>query len=73
MSEESPEIGATVNNKLKSIDVNTLETAIAKAISELLGAEYKCEVNDISYTDNYLSDSAKFRVNVWKNIWRNSL
>jgi hypothetical protein len=52
MSEEKPENVDAKPNKLKTVDVRTLEATIARAVSELLGAEYNCEVNNISYSSS---------------------
>jgi hypothetical protein len=74
MSEEKPENEDAEPNKLKDIGLRTLETTIAKAISDLLGVGYGCEINTISYSgsrDDWVgSDSATFKVNLNKNIWR---
>lgn len=61
----------SVEHRLKTIDVHTLERAIAKAISELAGVEYDCEVNEISYSSGMAHD-AKFNVKIRENIWAKS-
>lgn len=68
MSEENPipnAIDDYSHNKLKDVDVTTIETTIAKALSELVGVEYKCSIDEISYGER-ISKGGKFNVNIWE-------
>ena len=56
-----------MHNKLKDVDVKTIEQALAKTMSELVGVDYKCTVDEISYGD-YRSHGGKFKVNIWEKI-----
>lgn len=49
-------------NKLKSVSVNTVEEAIAKALSELTGVQYDCSISNITYE---VIEGAKFDVAVF--------
>ncbi|MGE5499376.1 MAG: hypothetical protein ACM3Q2_14945, partial [Syntrophothermus sp.] len=48
--EKDIDINKILHNKLKSISTDALETGISKVISELIGEDYKCSVNNIKYT-----------------------
>jgi len=39
------------DNKLKSISIHQLETAIAKAINDLVGGNYECSISNLSFTN----------------------
>ncbi len=39
-----------LRNKLKQISISELEEKIAQAVSDLVGEDYKCTINDIKYT-----------------------
>lgn len=52
-------------NKLKKYDIQALEQAIAKAVSDLTGLELECSINHINYDKRSLSyNSAKFDVSL---------
>jgi hypothetical protein len=53
---------ANETNKLKEFDVRTLEKTIAKALSELVGVELVCRIDDISYGDRSFEHGANFNV-----------
>lgn len=53
------------DNKLKKISTNTLENAIAKAVSELIGDEFACRISNMSYEG--FSD-AKLEVKIYKPV-----
>jgi hypothetical protein len=52
-------------NELKSVSVNVLENAIAKAISELLGEEYECTFSNISFES---FSGVKFEAKIYKPL-----
>ncbi|MEW6736622.1 MAG: hypothetical protein AB1489_35360 [Acidobacteriota bacterium] len=55
-----------VFNKLKAVDVSSLEEAIAKTISDLVGIKYKCQIDKIRYGDYSSGKGATFKVAVWE-------
>lgn len=52
------------NNKLKDVSVSSLETAIAKAINELIKDELECSISGITYE---FFKGAKFEVHLHAN------
>jgi hypothetical protein len=48
--------------KLKTIDVHTLEQAISKAVSDLVGIKLECDIDQIQYGNGYSRQGAKFNV-----------
>lgn len=48
--EKDIDINKILHNKLKSISTDALETGISKVISDLIGEDYKCSINNIKYT-----------------------
>ncbi len=61
--EETESFEELFGYKLKKIDVHTLETAIAKAVSELVGETFGCTIDRIKYGDNLLR-AATFNVSL---------
>ncbi|MCK9281017.1 MAG: hypothetical protein M0P71_10370 [Melioribacteraceae bacterium] len=59
--EKAIDVEKLLKNKLKSVSVGSLETAIGKVISELVGEEYKCTIGEVKYT---LFSGADFHVKV---------
>jgi|GEM_PF-577926 len=47
---ENLDINKILHNKLKSISIDSLETGISKAITDLVGEDYKCSIGNIKYT-----------------------
>lgn len=60
-NEKDIDINKILHNKLKSISTEALETGISKVISELIGEDYKCSINNIKYT---LFSGAEFNLKV---------
>jgi len=50
--------------KLKTIDVRTLEQAISKAVSDLVGIKLECGIDQIQYGNGYSRQGAKFNVSL---------
>jgi hypothetical protein len=48
-------------NKLKSVSINDIERAIAKALSELTSIKYECTISSIAYE---VIEGAKFEISV---------
>ncbi len=60
--QEKPiDVDKLLQNKLKGVSVSTLENAIAKVISDLVGEDYKCTISEVKYT---LFSGADFHVKV---------
>ena len=47
--EEAGSFESIFHNKLKDVDVKTLEKAIAKTVSDLIGAELICTIDTLTY------------------------
>ena len=52
-------------NKIKSVSVDAIENAIAKALSELIGDAYDCSISNIEYK---VIEGAKFDVTINKHF-----
>ncbi len=55
------DVDKLLKNKLKSVSIAELENGISKVVSELVGEEYKCTLNDIKYT---IFSGADFHVKI---------
>ncbi|MBI9073206.1 MAG: hypothetical protein JEY94_16505 [Melioribacteraceae bacterium] len=44
------DVDKLLQNKLKSVSIGDLENGIAKVVSEIVGEDYKCNVNDVKYS-----------------------
>jgi hypothetical protein len=55
------DVDKLLKNKLKSISIGDLETKISNAVSDLVGEDYKCTINDVKYT---LFSGADFHVKI---------
>jgi hypothetical protein len=60
-NEKDIDINKILHNKLKSISTDALEVGISKVISELVGEDYKCSINNVKYT---LFSGAEFNLKV---------
>ncbi len=63
MSEEKlpVDVNKLLKNKLRSISVGDLESAISKSVSDIVGEDYKCTIDDVKYT---LFSGADFHIKV---------
>jgi hypothetical protein len=61
---ETSTFADSLRNKLKSIDVRTLEQTIAKAVGDLVGVEFNCSIKQIEYGNGYSRQGAKFNVSL---------
>lgn len=60
--EKTPiDVDRLLKNKLKSVSIGDLEAKISSAVSELVGEDYKCTINDVKYT---MFSGADFHVKV---------
>ena len=62
IKKEMAEYEKLTANKLKTVDVQTLEQAIAKAVGELIGVEFRCDIQSIKYS--YPHQGASFGVSL---------
>ncbi len=56
---EKLDVEKLLKNKLKTISVADLENKIAEVVSEFVGEDYSCIVEDIKYS---MFSSAEFRI-----------
>ncbi len=61
MSEKNVNVDKLLKNKLKSVSIGELEDKIAEVISDLVGEDYNCIINDVKYS---LFSGAEFRIKV---------
>ena len=59
--EKAIDVEKLLKNKLKSLSIGDLENGIAKVVSQLVGEDYKCTINDVKYT---LFSGADFHVKI---------
>ncbi len=55
------DVDKLLKNKLKSVSVGSLENAISKVVSDLVGEDYKCTIGEVKYT---LFSGADFHVKI---------
>ena len=62
MAENKPlDVDKLLKNKLKSVSIGDLEEGISKAVTELVGEDYKCNISDVKYT---MFSGADFHVKI---------
>ncbi len=62
MSEKKPlDVDKLLKNKLKSVSIGDLEEGISKAVTDLVGEDYKCNIGDVKYT---MFSGADFHVKI---------
>jgi hypothetical protein len=59
--EKTIDVDKLLKNKLKAVSVGSLENAIAKTVSEMVGEDYKCTIGEVKYT---LFSGADFHVKI---------
>lgn len=59
--EKTVDVQKLLKNKLKGVSVGELEKGISKVVSEMVGEDYSCTINDIKYT---LFSGADFHVKI---------
>ncbi|MCW8850528.1 MAG: hypothetical protein OQJ81_11160 [Melioribacteraceae bacterium] len=60
--EKTPiDVDKLLKNKLKSVSIGSIESAISDAVSNIVGEDYKCTIDDVKYT---LFSGADFHVKV---------
>lgn len=55
------DVNKLLKNKLKSVSVGSIENTISDAVSNLVGEDYKCTIDDVKYT---LFSGADFHIKV---------
>ncbi len=55
------DVNKLLKNKLKSVSIGELEDKISSVVSELVGEDYKCTIDDVKYT---LFSGADFHLKV---------
>ena len=58
---------------IKTIPIKTIENAIAKALGDKAGIEYKVDINDIEYLDSPSLNKAKITITLDKEFKRDLL
>lgn len=62
MAENKPlDVDKLLKNKLKSVSIGDLEEGISKAVTDLVGEDYKCNISDVKYT---MFSGADFHVKI---------
>ncbi|MBK7104395.1 MAG: hypothetical protein IPH62_03830 [Ignavibacteriae bacterium] len=63
MSEEKMQIDVDklLKNKLKNLSVGELEKVISNSVSNLIGEDYKCTIDEVKYT---LFSGADFHIKI---------
>ena len=60
--EKTPiDVDKLLKNKLKSVSIGSIESAISDAVSNIVGEDYKCTIDDVKYT---LFSGADFHIKV---------
>ncbi len=59
--EKTIDIDKILKNKLKAVSVGSIENAVAKVISEMVGEDYKCTIGEVKYT---LFSGADFHIKI---------
>lgn len=55
------DVDKLLKNKLKAVSIGSLENAISKVVSEMVGEDYKCTIGEVKYT---LFSGADFHVKI---------
>lgn len=48
--EKTIDVDKLLKNKLKAVSVGSLENAISKVVSGMVGEDYKCTIGEVKYT-----------------------
>jgi hypothetical protein len=59
--EKTIDVDKILKNKLKAVSVGSIENAVAKVISEMVGEDYKCTIGEVKYT---LFSGADFHIKI---------
>lgn len=59
--EKAIDVDKLLKNKLKAVSVGSLENAVAKVVSDIVGEDYKCTIGEVKYT---MFSGADFHVKI---------
>jgi hypothetical protein len=59
--DKTVDVDKLLKNKLKGVSIAAIEEGLSKVITDIVGEDYKCTINDIKYT---LFSGADFHVKV---------
>jgi hypothetical protein len=59
--EKTIDVDKLLQNKLKAVSIGSLENAISKVVSEMVGEDYKCTIGEVKYT---MFSGADFHVKI---------
>ena len=59
--EKTIDVDKILKNKLKTVSVGSIENAVAKVISDMVGEDYKCTISEVKYT---LFSGADFHIKI---------
>ncbi len=59
--EKTIDVDKLLKNKLKAVSVGSLENVISKAVSDIVGEDYKCTIGEVKYT---MFSGADFHVKI---------
>ena len=48
--EKAIDVDKLLKNKLKAVSTGSLENAISKVVSDMVGEDYKCTIGEVKYT-----------------------
>ncbi len=55
------DVDKILKNKLKTVSIGSIENAVAKVISDMVGEDYKCTIGEVKYT---LFSGADFHIKI---------
>ncbi len=59
--EKTIDVDKILKNKLKTVSIGSIENAVAKVISDMVGEDYKCTIGEVKYT---LFSGADFHIKI---------
>jgi hypothetical protein len=59
--EKAIDVEKLLKNKLKAVSVGSLENAISKVVSDMVGEDYKCTIGEVKYS---MFSGADFHVKI---------
>jgi hypothetical protein len=48
--EKAIDVDKLLKNKLKAVSIGSLENAVSKVVSDMVGEDYKCTIGEVKYT-----------------------
>ncbi|MFC2084558.1 hypothetical protein ACFLS9_05830 [Bacteroidota bacterium] len=59
--DKTVDVDKLLKNKLKAVSIAALEEGVSKVVTELVGEDYRCTINDVKFT---MFSGADFHVKV---------